>query len=418
MTGVPVPRAVAVPTGVPVLFNSLQAPPAQAPDRAEVPERVDVAVVGAGVIGLSIGWRLVRRGLRVAVFDAGTAGGGTSAAATGMLAAAAEHEPGGDALLRLARESLALWPGFRDELEADAGLLIDYGSEGTLVVAVGRDEVDRLRARHKLHIAAGLDTRWLSGSAVLDLEPGLRPNLTGGILCPGDHQVDPRLTLEALRTAFLRRGGLLVEGAEVARLERSGGAVCGVAVEHRLCRAGTVVLCGGSALARGGLLPDGLHVPVRPLKGQSMALRGRRAFGRDAALPIDHVVWTAEVHLAPKRDGRLIVGATVEEAGFDGAITAGGLYALLDGVRRVLPGVEEMAVEAVWSGFRPTSEDDAPILGGTGVPGLLIAAGHHRNGYLLAPVTAQAIDDLVATGAMGGAAAGFGLGRFATGRAA
>ena len=400
-------------TGAPVLFHSLAAPPHPAPMASPaVPERVDVAVVGGGVIGLSVGWRLARHGLAVAIFDAGPAGGGTSSAATGMLAAGAEHEPGGDALLALCRESLALWPTFRDDLEADAGIAIDYRETGTLVVAVGRDEVERLRARHALQIRAGLDARWMSASAVLDLEPGLRPNVSGGIFCPGDHQVDPRLTLAALRAAFLARGGILVEGATAERLDRSGGAVTGVVAGGRTCRAGTVVMASGAAAAVGGLLPEALHLPLRPLKGQSIALRARPRFGRNQPLPVDHVVWTAEVHIAPKSDGRMIVGATVEEAGFDAHVTAGGLYALLEGVRRVLPGVEEMAVEGVWAGFRPTTEDDAPALGASAVPGLTFAAGHHRNGYLLAPVTAQALESLIVEGAVAGAAAGFGIGRF------
>ena len=193
-----------------------------------------------------------------------------------------------------------------------------------------------------------------------------------------------------------------------------GGRATGIVTAAGICRAGTVVVASGAAIAAGGLLPTELHVPIRPLKGQSMALRSRPAFGRNAALPVDHVIWTSEIHLAPKADGRMIVGATMEEAGFDANVTAGGLYALLDGVRRVLPGAEEMVIEAVWAGFRPTSEDDAPILGQTVVQGLVLAAGHHRNGYLLAPVTARAIEDLVVDGAIRGAAAGFGLDRFET----
>ncbi len=405
--------------GAPVLFNALGALPRPVPVPGPgLPQCVDVAVVGGGVIGLSIGWRLLRRGLAVAVIDAAAAGSGTSAAATGMLAADAEHEPGGDALLALCRESLSLWRGFRDDLQADAGTSIDYQEKGTLVVAVGRDEVDRLRARHALHLRAGLGTRWMGASAVLDLEPGLRPNVAGGIFCPDDHQVDPRLTVDALRAAFLAGGGRLVEGAPVEALDLSGGRVTGVVVDGQLCRAGTVVIASGAVAAEGGLLPAGLHLPLRPLKGQSMALRTRPAFGRgghgrNQPLPLDHVVWTAEVHIAPKSDGRMIVGATVEEAGFEPSVTAGGLYALLEGVRRVLPGVEEMAVESVWAGFRPTTEDDAPALGGCTVPGLAFAAGHHRNGFLLAPVTAQAIESLVVDGGIAGAAAGFGIGRFA-----
>ena len=400
-------------TGAPVLFNSLGPQPRPLPVPSQAPPaRVDVAVVGGGVIGLSVGWRLARRGLAVAVFDAGPAGGGTSSAATGMLAAAAEHEAGGDALLGLCNESLALWPAFRDALEADAGQFIDYGTQGTLVVAVGRDEVDRLRARHALQRKAGLDARWMGSSALLDLEPGLRPNVTGGIFCPGDHQVDPRLMLAALRAAYLARGGLLVEGAIVERLDMSGGAVTGVVVDGQLCRASTTIVASGAAAASGGLLPAGLHLPLRPLKGQSMALRSRPQFGRNQPLPVEHVVWTSEVHIAPKADGRMIVGATVEEAGFDPHVTAGGLYALLEGVRRVLPGVEEMAVEGVWTGFRPTTEDDAPALGTCSVPGLAFAVGHHRNGYLLAPVTAHALETLVCDGAVAGVAAEFGIGRF------
>ena len=372
-----------------------------------MPERVDVAVVGAGIIGLSVGWRLAERGLGVAVFDAQAAGSGTSSAATGMLAAAAEHEPGGTALLALGLESQSLWPGFRHDLERCAGLSIDYRAEGTLVLAVGRDEVDRLRARHALQRRDGLATRWLSGTAARDVEPGLRAAVSAGIVCPDDHQVDPRLLLQALRLAFLRAGGHLVEHHPVETLDRERGGVTGIVAAGRTCRAGTIVLATGAAVGSAALMPAEVRLPVRPLKGQSMALRMRRG-----PLPVDHVVWTSEIHLAPKSDGRLILGATVEEAGFDSAITAGAAFALLDAARRVLPGIEEMAIESLWAGFRPTSEDDAPILGETALPGLVVAAGHHRNGYLLAPVTAQAIADLVTTGLIRGEAVRFGAARF------
>lgn len=394
----------------PVLFRRLGAG-AVPPERAQngrLPSSVfDVLVVGAGVVGLSIGWRLAARGLSVALIEAGRAGGGTSSAATGMLAAAAEHEPGSEALLRLGLESQALWPAFRDGLEAASGLAIDYRRDGTLVVAVGRDETDRLRARHDLQRREGLDTRWLSASAARDLEPGLRPSVTGGIFCPADHAVDPALLLRGLETAFRKAGGHLIEGRSVEALERTGRRVTGVTGDFGTLRAATVVLATGATIGSLPWLPPQVRVPVRPLKGQAMALRARCG-----PLPIRHVVWTSEIHLAPKSDGRLILGATMEDCGFDTAVTAGGLYALLDGARRVLPGVEEMAIESVWTGFRPTSDDDAPIFGPTAFDGLLVAAGHHRNGYLLAPVTAQAIEDCVTRGTMRGAALAFGLGRF------
>jgi len=370
-----------------------------------IPAAVDVAVVGAGVIGLSIAWRLARRGLAVAVFERAHSGAGASLAATGMLAAAAEHEPGCHDLLALALESQRQWLAFRAELEAQSGHDIDYRECGTLVVALARDEVERLRFRHDLHVRCGLPTRWLSGQEARATEPALRPSVAAGLFCAGDHQVDPRLVVPALAAAFMAAGGRLVEQCAVEALDLAAGQVTGVVTAAGQCRAGTVVLATG---AWTDLVPAGMAVPVRPLKGQALAVRTTPDTGTLA-----HIVWTEQIHMAPKGDGRLIVGATVEERGFDDTVTAGGLYALLEGARRAYPAIEEMAVEAVWTGFRPSSIDDAPILGTTPLPGLAIATGHHRNGYLLAPVTAFAIEALIADGAMPAVAQAFAFDRFA-----
>ena len=380
--------------------------PAAATRPAAIPAAVDVAVVGAGVIGLSIAWRLAQRGLSVAVFDRAAAGAGASLAATGMLAAAAEHEPGDLQLLALALESQRMWPAFGRGLEAQSGRAIDFRESGTLVVALGRDEVERLRFRHDLHVRAGLATRWLGGPEVRTMEPALRPSVAAGLFCPDDHQVDPRLVMAALRSALQASGAGLFEHCAVEALDLAGGRVRGVETAAGRCRATTVVLAAGAWTA-GGLLPPGLVVPVRPLKGQALALTATADTGT-----LSHIVWTEQVHLAAKGDGRLIVGATVEERDFDAAVTAGGVYALLEGARRAFPAIEEMAIEAIWTGFRPSSIDDAPILGSTGVEGLAIATGHHRNGYLLAPVTALAIEALVADARMPAVAQAFGLDRF------
>jgi glycine oxidase len=380
------------------------ATPAPAP--ASRPAAVDVVVIGAGVIGLAIAWRLAQRGLSVAVFDRAGVGAGASLAATGMLAAAAEHEPGDPELLALALESQRMWSEFGRALEAQSGVAIDFRESGTLVVALGRDEVERLRFRHDLHVRCGLSTRWLGGAEVRAMEPALRPAVAAGLFCPDDHQVDPRLVMAALRGAVLRSGVGLFEHCAVEALDLASGRVCGVTTAAGRCRAKTVVLAAGAWTA-GGLLPAGLVVPVRPLKGQALALTATAETGT-----LTHIVWTEQVHMAPKGDGRLIVGATVEERDFDSAVTAGGLYALLEGARRAFPAIEEMAVEAIWTGFRPSSIDDAPILGATGIEGLAIATGHHRNGYLLAPVTALAIEALIADGKMPAVAHAFGLDRF------
>lgn len=375
---------------------------------ARLPASVDVAIVGGGISGLSIGWKLAEAGLSVALFERGEVGEGASLAATGMLAAAAEHEPGDPAFLHLALESQRLWRDFATELETRSGLSVDYRDEGTLVVALTREEVARLRFRHEQHRRDGLATAWLSGPEARALEPGLRPSVAAGIFCAGDHQVDPRLIMVALARAFVAAGGLLFDGTSVSALDVEAGRVTGVVTQRGPVRARTVVVATGAWTGSDGLLPAGVAVPVRPLKGQALCLRTTPETGS-----LDHVLWTGEIHMAPKGDGRLIVGATMEERGFDTGITAGGVYALLEAARRVLPSVEEMELETVWSGFRPTSIDDAPVIGPTGTEGLLVATGHHRNGILLAPITAEAIAAQVLRGEISGAAAHFGVGRFA-----
>ncbi|MDX6805395.1 glycine oxidase ThiO [Terrihabitans rhizophilus] len=366
--------------------------------------RFDVAIIGGGIIGLSVGRSLLKRGLSVGVFERGVVGSGATRAASGMLAATAEVEPGEDDLLPLTLASQDLWHGFAKELEAETGLSVDYRAEGTMVVALSRDEVDRLRFRHQLQTRLGLKTDWLPGSAAREREPGLRPNVAGAILCEQDHQVDARLVAAALKAAFEAAGGALFENTAVISLERSGGRVTGLLTEAERVEAGTFVLAAGAWSPQ--LVPD-LQIPVRPLRGQSMALR------MDPRMPaLTHVVWTEQIHMAPKGDGRLVIGATVEERGFDQRNTAGGVFALLEAARQALPSMEDLAIDEIWAGFRPTSLDDAPIFGEVGIDGLVVATGHHRNGILLAPVSARAISDLIAEGQMSGPEAAFTLQRF------
>lgn len=383
------------------------APPASASACDGLPTHADVVVIGAGVIGLSFAWRASQAGLSVAVLDRGEIGAGTTFSATGMLAAAAEHEPGGSLLLPFALQSQGLWPTFRAELEQESGLGIDFRPSGILLAALSREEVERLRARHVFLSASGLDCQWIAGRDVRALEPGLRPSACAGIHCPHDHQVDPRALVAALRVALARRKVPVVENCADVRIERVNGLVSGVHASKGYCRAPRVLVATGAWTSESGLAPAGLRVPVRPVKGQALALRAR-----DGRPVLSRIVWTEQVHLAQKRDGRLIVGATMEEAGFDAAVTAGGVYALLEGARRALPCIEEMEIEAIWTGFRPTSDDDAPILGELDGAGLAIAVGHHRNGILLAPATAAELVELITRGGMGPHARALTINRF------
>ncbi|HEY1260830.1 MAG TPA: glycine oxidase ThiO [Stellaceae bacterium] len=359
------------------------------------PTRPNTVVIGAGVIGLGIAWRLAQAGCPVAVYDRGRAGRGASWAAAGMLAAAAETEPGEERLLGLTLASQALWPDFAREVEAASGLAVDYRDEGTLVVALTRDDAERLRFTFDFQKGLGLDLEWLSGAEARRREPHLRPGVAAAVASPRDHQVENRRLAEALIIAARRAGVVIHEHCPVQEIAVAGGRARGVATERGHEPADIVILAAGAWSRQiGGLAPANLP-PVRPIKGQMLALR------MDPAAPLlRHVVWLPKGYLVPRLDGRLVVGGTVEERGFDDSLTAGGMLALIEAAWRAVPAIEELAIAETWVGFRPGSRDDAPILGPAGLDGLVVATGHHRNGILLTPVTAQAISTYVLTGAL------------------
>ena len=355
--------------------------------------RPRVAVIGAGVSGLGIAWRLASAGCPVTVFERGEAGRGASWAAAGMLAAGLEAEPGEDRLLALNLEAQRLWPDFREELEAASGTGVGYRDDGTLAVAITRDDVERLRFAFEFQRDCGIQLEWLSGLEARRLEPHLRPGLAAAVLSPNDHQVDSRRLVLALQQAFLAAGGVLREQVEVRAVDVEGGRARGVIVDGERCAADVVVLAGGAWSAGLEGLPAAARPPVRPVKGQMLALR------MDLQQPLlRHVLWAPKGYLVPKADGRLIVGGTVEERGFDPDLTAGGVLALLEAAWRALPTIEELPIDELWTGFRPTSRDDAPILGPTPVEGLFVATGHHRNGILLTPLTALAVSEAILSG--------------------
>jgi glycine oxidase len=367
-----------------------------------------VAIIGGGVIGLAIGWRLVQQGARVDIFERDAAGRGASWAAAGMLAAGIEAEPGEDALYALNRQSQAMWPGFAAELEAAAGMRVGYRAEGTLEVALTRDDIARLRFHYEHRRSLGIALEWLSGAEARRREPHLHPGAAAAVLSAGDHQVDNRELAKALRRAFIAAGGTLHEHQPVDAIETAAGRVSGLRIGDGRHNADQVVLAAGAWSQGIAGLPSVARPPVRPVKGQMLALR------MDAATPlVRHVLWTPRVYLVPRDDGRLIVGGTVEERGFDGALTAGGIFALLDGAWRAVPGIEDLPIDEMWVGFRPGSRDDAPILGPSGIDGLVLATGHHRNGILLTPVTAEAVSRYILSGEIAAAIRPFGIDRFA-----
>jgi glycine oxidase len=374
----------------------------------------NVAIIGAGVIGLGIAWRLAARGASVAMFDKGAAGAGASHAAAGMLAACAEAEPGEEALITLGRESQARWPTFAADLLQASGMDVELRQEGTLVVALTADDQARLNHQLVFQHQLGLPLQWISAADTRRREPHLAGKLAGAVFSPEDHQVDNRKLAAALRIAAEAAGASISEHRPVGAISSHAGRVDGIVLADGTKVAADVVVLAAGAWSRSiaGLAPE-LRPPVRPIKGQMLALR------MDPAAPLlSHVIWAPGAYLVPRRDGRLIVGATVEEKGYDTSLTAGGMLTLLEAAWRAVPAVEELPIDEMWVGHRPGSRDDAPILGAGPIDGLIYATGHHRNGILLTPITADTIARLVLEGIAEPAIRPFGIERFAPTRAA
>ena len=352
----------------------------------------DAVVVGAGAVGLAAAWCAARRGLRVVVLEASGPAAGATGVAAGMLAPVTEADFGERELIALNLAGARAWPSFAAELEAASGTATGYRATGTLTVAVDRDEAEVLRRMHDLQRDLGLDAEWLSGRACRRLEPGLAARVAGGILASGDHQVSPRALAGALVSALLRAGGELRRGVRVLGVETGPDGVEGVLLEggERLA-VRAVVLATGAESVRVEV-PEAARVPVRPVKGQILRLRARAG----VPLPATRVIRTPEVYAVPREDGRLVVGATVEEQGFDVSVTAGGVLELLRRAYDALPGIVELELVEARAGLRPAAPDNGPIVGESAVAGLVWATGHWRNGILLAPITGAAVAALLA----------------------
>ncbi len=350
-----------------------------------------IVIVGGGVIGLATGWTLARAGREVVVFDRGEAGRGTSWLAAGMLAPDAEIGFEEEELYHLSRESLRRWPAFVASLEDEGAQQVDYRTDGTLIVADDRDSAVTLRRLYTFQQEQGLAVDWLTGAEALEIEPFLAPRLAAAVFSSGDHQVDNRRLIGALREAFLRQGGTLHEQTGIRALVPDERRPAVIAEAGARVDAGVVIVAAGVWSRQLEGLEETARPAVRPVKGQMIELRMEAPFG------LRHVVRGPQAYLAPKSDGRLLVGATNEEMGFDTRVTAGGLFRLLEGAWEVVPGIYDLPVADTWAGLRPGSRDHAPLLGHA-APGIVLATGHYRHGILLAPVTAQEIALLVLTG--------------------
>jgi glycine oxidase len=350
-----------------------------------------ILVIGGGVIGLSIAWRAAQRGLDATVFDPAP-GTAASATAAGMLAPVTELHFEGRELLSLNLDSAARYPAFADELADLTGDDVGLRRCGTIAVAWDAADLAAMRQLHAFQASLGVASELLTSRELREMEPALAAGLPGGLWAANDHQVDNRRLHAALTTAA-RLAGVTFVAAAVASLIRAGGDgdVTGVVTESGDRHDGDMVVLAAGSWSRG----FGLDVPVRPVKGQTLRVRTRPGM-------LAHVVRGSvkgnPVYVVPRTDGEIVIGASSEEAGFDTRPRVGAIYELLRDAATLVPELTEAEFVEVSTGLRPGSPDNAPMLGFSGVPGLVIATGHYRNGILLTPVTADEIVALIVTG--------------------
>jgi len=322
-------------------------------------ERYDAAIVGGGIIGLACAWRASQRGLRVCVLEREQPGCGATRAAAGVLA----PDPETPGFTALALRSSDLWPAFAAELRDETGIDAGYTRCGSLVLSFGDPPEVRL------------DGEWLDGAECRALEPGLASDCTGGLHLPQDAQVDPRRAVEALVAAL---GGAVRTGTDVVEL----GENAVVLADGTRVEAERIVLAAGAWSAR----RLAKRLPLRPVKGQTLRLRG--------PLPATRIIRSEHVYVVPRASGETVLGASVEEAGYDTTVTADATEALLRRATRAVPAVAQLELVEAVASLRPATPDGGPLIGEW--EGVLVAGGHYRNGILLAPVTAEAVAALLA----------------------
>jgi glycine oxidase len=346
----------------------------------------DVAVIGGGVIGLGIAWRAAQRGMRVGVFERDEFGAGSSRIAAGMIAPISEARATEQPLLELNLRSSHAYAAFAAEVSEASGMDPGYIACGTVAVARDADDAEALQRELTLRQGLALPVRRLLPSEARRLEPGLAPTLRLALDVPDDHAIDPRALAPALVAAATAAGVELHAGVAVRKVMCAGGRVEGLMLEdgERVVAEQVVIAAGVWSDAVAGI-PDEARVPVRPVKGQVMRLHDPAGPGLlTRALRIQ-----GGFYVVPRGDGRYVLGATVEERGFDTLVTAGPLFEMLRDAIEMLPGLSELVIDELIAGLRPATPDNAPAIGPSSLRGLHWAVGHYRHGILLTPVTAE-----------------------------
>ncbi len=336
-------------------------------------------IIGAGVAGLAIGWRLAQNGADVTVLDRAQPGRGATWAAAGMIAAMAEAGEAGTAETELAHRARSLWPDFAREIETASGRHIGYLQNGSLLVATSEEEASHFAERAR----ANDDFSLLSGAQARAMEPMLADDIHGALFAAKEAQVDNRALGDALARCFVRAGGTLIANEAAIRIESDGTRAFAVRTPFGYHEADAFVLAAGAWSAAVEGLPPGALPPVRPVKGEMLALASPQG-----APPPRHVVLGNDAYLVPRRD-RLLVGATLEDAGFDTSLSDAAKDWLSARALSLMPVLRDWRIVEHWAGLRPGSPDGLPLLGKSVLDGLFIASGQYRNGILFAPSVAE-----------------------------
>jgi glycine oxidase len=366
-----------------------------------------VIIVGAGIAGLAIGWRLAQAGAQVEIFERETAGRGATWAAAGMIIPGGEVEKGAADLARFARRSRELWPDFAAELQSESGCTIDYNEPGSLLVALDETRARALEQRAARIAASSGRAQWVPSKELRKREPLLSSGLHGALHIADDARVDNRLVAEALHVALSKRNVDVRENTQVSGFMITDGRVRGIVCDGSTIRGDAVIVASGAwmnQLSGSAGLP-----PMSPVKGQMICVRPPR----DTVLP-QPLLGCDDVYIVPRGD-RILIGATVEEAGFDTSVSREACAGLLTAAARILPDAATWRVSEMWAGLRPRAPDGAPVLGETAVSGLLVAGGQYRNGVLFAPAVADTMSRIVLNGEVSSDVRAFDPRRFSSG---
>ncbi|MCX7797534.1 MAG: glycine oxidase ThiO [Melioribacter sp.] len=350
-----------------------------------------VVIIGGGVIGLSIAWQLLKRGFFVEVYNRDHLENSTSWVSAGMLSPFSEAYFEELTLFNLCKESFYLYPKFLDELKEDTGIELKIDKCGSLIIGFNRDDVERIRRIFNFYEQNNFPVSWLDGEEIRQKEPCLSPKTIAGIWIPEEGEIDNRTLIHLLKNAVNKLGGKILDGISVNELEIKNYKASRIILDNECLDVSNcfIVIAAGAWSKKIKGIPEYLLPPVRPVKGQIVALVSKDSY------KLSHIIRAPDVYLTPKSDGRLLIGASNEDVGFDLKPTAGEIMWLLRRGWEAAPSIYDLEIKEIKVGLRPATPDNCPIVSDTEIENLFYATGHYRHGILLAPITSYAISHLL-----------------------